>query len=297
MTPRRIDTGVAALRARPLADSPFGIELELDLGSPIEAPVAAALRRLLAEHDLMVLRGGMTTTEHLRLCSALGRVLPQGPRVEVNVVPALPQPDVLWLANTEGGALGNDALAWHIEFAYLATPCAGLSLYADDVAPGQVGTRVASGRLAYAAMPRELQARIERLQGLFVAQFDAERRATLERHRDREVDPTFPRAVHPLVVRHPVTGQRSLFVSQSQTDRVLGLGDDESESLLAELWSHAYAPAVVHEVRYEPGDCAVWDNLNAQHARGACDPSLPRRLRRVLFGERAPWEEWPSAPR
>lgn len=283
----------AAVRARPLPDAPFGVEIELGDPMAITPATRAALRRLLAEHDVLVLRGGSRPEEQLALCAALGRVLPQGPRVEVNVDPPLPQPELLWLSNAGDGALGNDELAWHIEFAYLPTPCDGVSLYAEDVAPGQVGTRFASGRLAHARLPRPLQQRIEQLQALHVAQFDATRRRTLARHRDREVDPTYPRAVHPVVVRHPITGTRSLFVSHSQTDRVLGLDDPASEALLVELWSHLYAAEVVHEHRYEPGDCVVWDNRNVQHARGACDPALPRRLRRVVFGERAPWEVWP----
>jgi taurine dioxygenase len=293
---RDIVTGVAGVRARALEDAPFGVEVEVDCTAPLDAATGTALRRLLATHDLLVVRGGLTTDEQLRLCGALGRVLPQGPRVEVNVDPPQPQPEVLWLSNAGDGALGNDELAWHLEFAYLPTPCAGLSLYAEQVATGQAGTRFASGRLAHAALPAALATRVEQLQGLFVAQFDAHRRATLQRHRDLAVDPAFPRAVHPLVARHPVTGARSLFVSHSQTDRVLGLDDPTSEALLEELWSYCYAPAVVHEHRYAPGDCVVWDNLNAQHARGACTPTLPRRLRRVLFGPRAPWEEWPAVP-
>ncbi len=284
------------MRVRSLPDAPFGVEIELDCRAPLDPATGRELLSLLATHDLLVVRGGMSVHEQHHLCAALGRVLPQGPRVEINVDPPLPQPDVLTLSNEVGGALGNDELAWHLEFAYLPTPCAGLSLYAETVAPGQVGTRFASGRLAHAALPAALAARIDRLQGLFVAQFDAHRRATLARHRDHEVDPTFPRAVHPLVTRHPVTGARSLFVSHSQTDRVLGLSDTASEELLAELWSYSYRPDVVHEYRYEAGDCIVWDNINAQHARGACDPARPRRLRRMLFGARAPWEEWPAAP-
>lgn len=287
-------TGAAMIRARPLEDAPFGAEIEVDCTAAFTQAAGDALRRLLATHDLLVVRGGLTTEEQVRLCAAFGRVLPQGPRVEVNIDPPLPQPEVLWLSNAGSVALDNDELAWHIEFAYMPTPCAGLSLCAEQVAPGQAGTRFASGRLAHAALPSALAARIEQLQGLFVAQFDAQRRATLARHRDREVDPAFPRAVHPVVVRNPATGVPSLFVSHSQTDRILGLDDATSEALLEELWSYSYAAEVVHEHRYEPGDCVVWDNRNVQHARGACEPSLPRRLRRVLFGSLAPWEEWPA---
>ena len=285
-----------AVRWRALPDAPFGVEIELDLGDVVVPPVATTLRRLLAEHDLLVVRGGPTAEEQLRLCAALGRVLPQGPRAEVGRVPPLPQPELLWLVN-EGGALGNDPLDFHIEFAYLPTPLTAVSLCAEAIGDRQAGTRFVSGRLAWSRLPSRLQARLDQLQGLFVAQYDATRRAALSRHRDLEVDPRFPRAVHPLVVRHPITGVPVLYLTKSQTDRVLGLAASVSDELLAELHDHLYADAsLAHEHCYEPGDCIVWDNLNLQHARRACDPSVPRRLRRVVVGERAPWEEWPVAP-
>jgi taurine dioxygenase len=281
------------VRWRAVPGAPFGVELEVDLTAPLAPSVAAALRRLLAAHDLLVVRGGVTAEEQLRLCAAFGRVLPQGPRAEVGRVPPLPQPELLWLEN-EGGALGNDALDFHIEFAYLPTPLTAVSLCAEAVGDGQAGTRFVSGRLAWSRLPEGLQARLDQLQGLFVAQYDPARRATLARHRDLEVDPRYPRAVHPLVVRHPVTGVPALYVTKSQTDRVLGLAPEQSDELLAELHEHLYADASLgHEHRYDAGDCIVWDNCNLQHARRACDPTVPRRLRRVIAGERAPWEEWP----
>jgi alpha-ketoglutarate-dependent taurine dioxygenase len=290
--------GQGEVRWQPLPDAPFGVEIEpdLELGEPVGPLVAAQLRRLLGEHDLLVVRGGLTAQEQLRLCAAFGRVLPQGPRAEVGRVPSLKQPEILWLEN-EGGALGNDPLDFHIEFAYLSTPLTAVSLCAEAIGDDQAGTRFVSGRLAWQRLPTGLQDRLDQLQGLFVAQYDAARRAALARHRDLEVDPRYPRAVHPLVVRHPVTGVPALYVTKSQTDRVLGLAPEESDALLAELHEHLYAdPSIGHEHRYEPGDCIVWDNLNLQHARRACDPAVPRRLRRVVTGERAPWEEWPAAP-
>lgn len=131
------------------------------------------------------------------------------------------------------------------------------------------------------ARPRSrpaLAARVEQLQGLFVAQFDAHRRATLQR--GSPTSPSTPPSTAPCTrwwcaTQSPVRARSSCRTAQA--DRVLGLDDPTSEALLEELWSYCYAPAVVHEHRYAPGDFVVWDNLNVQHARGACTPDLPRR--------------------
>jgi taurine dioxygenase len=138
-----------------------------------------------------------------------------------------------------------------------------------------------------------MQRRLERLQGLFVAQYDPDVRRALGRHRDRSVDPRYPRAVHPLVVPNPVTDESILYVSSSQVDRVLGLPDDESDELLQQLFAAMYVDDNIYEHHYEAGDLVVWSNLNVQHARPTGSSGARRTLRRVVFGEKAPWEEWP----
>ena len=281
----------------PLDGAPFGVEVDLDPTTPLSTAEGIELRRLLAANDVLVVRGGMTERQQVAFCNAIAPVLPQGPRAVIHDRPPLPQPTVIRLSNViDDGPLGNDALGYHHEFAYLPTPCTGLSLYAEDVEDGQVGTRFVSGRMAYAALPSAMQRRLERLQGLFVAQFDTNVRRSLGRHRDSEVDPTFPRAVHPVVIPHPVTGEQVLYVNNSQTDRILGVGDAESEDLLQVLFGYLYDGRFLYEHRYRPGDLVVWDNLNIQHGRAPAQPALHRTLRRVVFGDKAPWEEWPNEP-
>ena len=282
------------INATALPGAPFGVEVEVDLSADLGSAQQQELRQLLARHDVLVLRGGFTEDEQRRLCAALGRILPQGPRAEVNDQPSLPQPEVIYISNAiEAAVPGDVELGLHHEFAYLATPPVGLSLYAEEVSGGPAGTKFVSGRLAYKCLAPEVQRRLDKLQGLFVAQYDPAIRSALGRHRDRAVDPRYPRAVHPLVVPHPVTGDLILYVNSSQVDRVLGLSEDESEGLLQSLFAAMYVDDNVYVHRYQAGDLVVWDNLNVQHARPAGQAGAVRTLRRMVFGEKTPWEEWP----
>lgn len=279
-------------RLVPLADAPFGAEIELDLDRP---PPGVALREALARHQLLVVRGGCTAEQQLELCARLGRVLPQGPRVVVNEVPAQPQPETIWISNrVDDGRLHNHALAPHHEFAYLPDPLEGLALYAEEVVEGHAVTRFVSGLTAHRQLDEPLRARLDRLQALFVANFDFAVRERTGRHRDLEVDPRYPRAVHPVVVPHPMTGDAILYVNACQTDRILGLSADESEALLQELFAVLRGAENTYDHVYRPGDLVLWDNLALQHGRDAFDPAHPRTLRRITWGARAPWEAWPS---
>lgn len=285
------------VRAEPLSAAPFGAAVGLDPGFPdIEGVTAAELRTLLAVHNVLVFTGDFSDDEHIRLASCFGRVLPQGPRVIVNDRPAGDFPIVTFVSNVlPDGALGTFELAFHHDMAHVATPLVGLSLHALDVAAGQAATRFANGRLAYERLGVATQRRLEGLQGLFAANYTTttERAAPVRQVRD-SLDPTWPRAVHPVVVPHPVTGDRCVYVNEMQTVSILGLPLAESDALLDELFAALYDPACVYEHEWCTGDLVVWDNLVVQHARRRVGESAPRTLRRVVFGEKTPWEEWPN---
>jgi taurine dioxygenase len=98
----------------------------------------------------------------------------------------------------------------------------------------------------------------------------------------RDLDDGAPQAEHPVLMTHPITGARILYVTAMQTDSIVGLADDESEALLEQLWGELYAPGNVYEHEWQVGDLLVWDNLALQHARGAVTGR--RTLRRVPVG-------------
>jgi taurine dioxygenase len=253
------------------------------------------LRDLLAHHHLLVLRGEWTEAEHIDLVGCFGRVLPQGPRVIVNDHPAGELPIVTFVSNiaSEGG-LGTFELAFHHDLAHVATPLAGLSLYALDVADDQSPTRFSNGRLAYQQLPEGLQQRLVGLQGLFAANYTttSDQSASARDVRDA-LDPTWPRTVHPIVVPHPATGESCVYVNEMMTVEILGLDRRDGDALLDVLFQRLYDPANIYEHHWQTGDLVVWDNLVVQHGRHKVHETTPRTLRRVVFGEKTPWEQWP----
>jgi alpha-ketoglutarate-dependent taurine dioxygenase len=281
---------------RPLEGAPFGAEVELGTGpGELRDADAAALRRALVDHQLLVFRTELDDAEHQRLVAVFGRLLPQGPRVVVNDRPAGPFPIVTHVSNVlPGGSLGRFELAFHSDLAHVPTPLAGLSLYGLEVAPGQAATRFASGRRAYRQLTSSDQAQLAGLQALFTANYTTTT-SEVEHGRAglRHLDPSWPRVVHPVVVPHPANGEGCLFVNEMMTAAIIGWDDTAGDRLLDRLFAVLYAPDNVYEHRWSNGDLVVWDNLSVQHARRRVGDDAPRTLRRVVFGERAPWEQWP----
>ena len=99
------------------------------------------------------------------------------------------------------------------------------------------------------------------------------------------IDPTAPRAVHPLVLVHPRTGTPILYVGEMQAERVVELDEQASRDLLDELLAHLYRPEHRYDHAWAVGDVVVWDNLALQHGRGAVTDDGPRTLRRVALAE------------
>ena len=71
--------------------------------------------------------------------------------------------------------------------------------------------------------------------------------------------------VHPMVVTHPDTGRRALFVNRGWTTRIVGLTAIESRNVLTMLWEHAERPEYTVRWHWHQGDAALWDNRCTMH--------------------------------
>ncbi|EGH34356.1 taurine dioxygenase, partial [Pseudomonas syringae pv. japonica str. M301072] len=78
--------------------------------------------------------------------------------------------------------------------------------------------------------------------------------------------PGLPKSEHPLVVRHPETGRRSLFVNSGFTSHIVQLSPGESHAVLNMLFDLiAREPSLSCRVRWEPNTLVFWDNRCTQH--------------------------------
>lgn len=257
---------------------PFGAEIELDLAQPLTPAVLEALKHLYDEHHLLVFRNqALSHPQQIEFVSNFGP-------------PLLNQQDgVGYISNQPGmGGLGDVELAFHSDLAFNEEPFLGISLHAIDVENERSSTRFVDSCIGYATLPEATKARLEGLNALHVFALD------MSGHNTEDIPEGLPRAVHPLVMSHPRTGDPILYINLNQTARLVELEPEESRVLLQELFDHLYKPECVYEHRWRMGDLVLWDNLATQHARGDVSNVGRRTLQRVALARKGFFEQNPQ---
>jgi taurine dioxygenase len=149
---------------------------------------------------------------------------------------------------------------WHSDVSCDETPPMGSILYLTEIPPTGGDTLFASMYAAYDRLSPPIRTLVDGL----TATHDGEP-VYRGRFGYAPTEKGFPRAEHPVVRTHPVTGKKALFVNGNFTTRINGLGRLESDALLAMLCRHAETPEFHCRFRWQPNSVAFWDNRCVQH--------------------------------
>ena len=76
---------------------------------------------------------------------------------------------------------------------------------------------------------------------------------------------TLPRAEHPVVRTHPVSGRKCLFVNPTFTSHIKDVSIAESDAILDFLYAHMVQPEFICRRRWSQGDVGMWDNRCTMH--------------------------------
>jgi taurine dioxygenase len=275
---RTMGDDLATISVFPLAPA-LGAEIGgVDLSQPLGAAAFATLRQAFHAHGVIFFRDqNLTPEQHMAFARRWG---------DINVnrfFPAVDGYPMIAEVRKEPDQARNIGGVWHADHSYDDAPALGSALYAREVPEVGGDTVFASMYAAYDSLSDGLKATLEGLNAVHSSRHSFGPSTESENYdgRFRNAELAVQDAVHPVVIRHPETGRRALYVNPEFTVRIDGWTPEESKGLLDTLYRHASRPEHTVRFRWRPGSMAFWDNRCTWHYALNDYPGQRRLMHRI----------------
>ena len=158
---------------------------------------------------------------------------------------------------------------WHTDHSYDEIPAMGSMLYARKVPQVGGDTLFSSMHLAYDALSDGMKEMLANLKAWHSSRHAFGYGATDSEHYEdsRLANPDLATqdALHPVVINHPLTGRKALYVNARFTVHFDGWTIEESKPLLDFLYAHGARQEFTCRFHWESGSIAFWDNRATWH--------------------------------
>jgi taurine dioxygenase len=227
----------------------------VNLAEPLSEEQLDEIKRAFLDHHVLVFRDQIiTSADQKRFAGHFGELRP------VNPPPDHGDPFILEIKTSAEAeyVFGN---GWHADGTADAEPSLGSMLYITEMPEGGLGgdTLFANMHVAYELCSPLIRSLLDQLTAIHdgAQQFG---------HHPIPANYDPPVNEHPMVVQHPETGRKLLFVNPGYTSHIPQLSPDESRSLLNMLFALIpNQPMLTCRVRWRPNTLVFWDNRCLQH--------------------------------
>ena len=255
----------AGIDVTPFSSALGAVISGVDLSAPLDDATFATIRGAFLDHGVIFFRDqDISPEQHLAFAR---RFAP----IDVNrfFKPVADYPEIAEVRK-EPEQTSNIGGGWHTDHSYDVVPAMGSVLLAREVPPRGGDTLFASMSKAYDALSPGLK---ETLEGMRAVHSTAHvfgpdgGYAKIVDTADRigNASAAVHDSVHPVVIRHPDTGRRTLYVNAAFTIRFDGWTAAESAPLLTYLYQQASLPEFSCRFDWQQGSLAFWDNRATWH--------------------------------
>lgn len=181
---------------------------------------------------------------------------------------------------------GNIGSSWHSDHSYDEEPALGSVLVARTLPRLGGDTLFASMYAAFDSLTSSTQRELEGLTAIHSAKHvfgTGIRDGYEDRLGNSHSADSMEDVRHPVVIRHPISGRKALYVNPTFTIGIDGMEETQGLALLNELFEHSQRPEFCSRFEWENGSVAVWDNRAVWHL--ACNdyPGERRVMHRVTI--------------
>jgi taurine dioxygenase len=238
--------------------------IDIDLRRPLTSSQREALMQALGATGVLFFKDQTLTPEqHLAFARQIGSI-------DINrfFTPVAGHPMIAEVRK-EPDQKSNIGGGWHTDHSYDTEPALGSILYAREVPRVGGDTIFASMYAAYDSLSEGLKKTLESLDALHSSKHVFGAGRTREwgdlQGRLQNTGAATQDAVHPVVVTHPISGRKLLYVNPDFTVKIDGWSIAESDALLGYLYAHAARPEHQYRFRWSAGAIAFWDNRATWH--------------------------------
>lgn len=223
------------------------------------------IRQALDQHGVVCIHkepSSFTPNRHILLAEELGEI-------EVTKffrsVPSYPNIALVEKKSSQTTAIGEFL---HSDHTYDLSPAMGAVLVARKLPKKGGDTIFVDMRAAYDNLHESVKIRIENLRAYHSCQHTFREQTIIGKILQKSPyinSKQTTTVLHPIVITHPVSGRKSLFVNPVFTIGIEGLASKESKALLETLYNSAIQPKHLIRFSWKLGDTLIWDNRSVWH--------------------------------
>jgi taurine dioxygenase len=228
----------------------------IDLTRPLSDQQVEDVHAALVENLVIFFRDqALTVEQHVALGRRFGELTVHP--ASRDSAPGHPEVMVIKADETSRFVAGEH---WHSDVSCSEEPPMGSILHLHQVPPVGGDTLFASMYAVYESLSEPIRRMLDGLTAVHDGGHYYE-----DRYEGGERAQAYPRAEHPVVCIHPVTGRRLVFVNRTFTTRITQLSRAESDAVLELLYRLVETPEFQCRFTWRPNSVAFWDNRCVQH--------------------------------
>jgi taurine dioxygenase len=273
-----VDAAIASkIGIHPVTTAVGAVIEGVDMREPLTAGDVAAVRKAWLDHGVLFFRNqDLTLDQFWAFMETFGK-----PQKEEVTGTDHDRPGDVQTANM--APVRHSTAVWHADTTSMAHPPIATALRAVEVPPFGGDTCWSNMHAAYEALSEPMRQMLDGLTAVHSVQptydrmkdyADLFRAKYSERHAAEQI--------HPVVLTHPRSGRKALYVSESFTTRIVELSASESAAILAVLFRHVESPLFTMRWHWSANDVALWDNRSVQHF-AVPDYEATRTMQRIVL--------------
>lgn len=260
------------------ATGSFGVVVgDLDPTNLSDAQLRQLLTLLYSQRFVVLKTSGLEKRDYVAFAKRIGTAIPLSNDVRFPEIAEISNLKV----NTKKKRLG--AAHWHTDQSFRSTVSSVTMLHSLACPEAGGETKFCDMVGAYNSLSKEMKTEIEDLivvhrHGVSIVARPGDHVPIPPKGWDKRIT-----AFHPLVRKHPVTKQKTLYAVAGTSQGIVGMTPAEAQELLERLCKHTFTDSFITSYKHEVGDIVMWDNPTTMHSATAIDEATCPADTRILL--------------